>query len=97
MEMMLRIASPELPEYSSNMDKYSTVAKVRERLFENKQASIIATNPPMASGFLANQVLFHLLSNSALGRNFNMCPQMPGYVMFDAGSLVCEKINNKWW
>jgi tRNA A37 threonylcarbamoyladenosine dehydratase len=97
MEAMLRFAAPELPEYSADLTIYSTVQALRDRLQKETRASIIATNPPMASGFLANQVLFHLLQTSPIPRNFVLVPVMPGYLMFDAGLLETKIEYAQWW
>ncbi len=97
MNLMLRIAAPELPEYSTDTEKYSTVAELKKRLFVEIRASIIATNPPMAAGFMANQVLFHLLLKSDISRNFITPPSMPSYLMFDAGTLEGKCVEKKWW
>lgn len=98
MDAMLRFAAPEVPEYAMEVSRYSTVDKVVERLRVETRASIIATNPPMASGFLANHILFELLEKkSAVKRMFATAPPMPGYIMFDAGLLVCKRTEEKWW
>jgi hypothetical protein len=76
---------------------YSTVGAITKRLKEKTQASIIASNPPMASGFLANHVTFELLSSSRLKRKVVHVPPMPGYIFFDAGLLICGKVETKWW
>ncbi len=91
MDMMLQFAAPELPEYSLDEREYSTVVEVKKRLLTETTASIIATNPPMASGFLANQILFELLKASTIKRNFVTVPRMPGYLMFDAGLFITKK------
>ncbi len=88
MNQMLNFAAPEIPEYSSDISVYSTVQRLSERFFHEGKASIIATNPPMASGFLSNQVLFHLLAKSSIRRNFELCPKMPAYLMFDAAHMT---------
>jgi molybdopterin/thiamine biosynthesis adenylyltransferase len=87
MDAMLHFAAPEIPEYSLDTAIYSTRQQLRDRLFKETRASIIATNPPMASGFLCNQVIFHLLEKSPIQRNYVLCPAMPAYVMFDAGHM----------
>jgi molybdopterin/thiamine biosynthesis adenylyltransferase len=96
MDAMLRFAAPEVPEYSLDLNAYSTVHALHDRL-QQGIASIIATNPKMASGFLANQVVFHVLQASPLQRNFQLPPAMPGYVMIDAGLLMAKSFDGKWW
>lgn len=84
-EAVLRVFVPVgLPEYSSNMGAYSTRDVAHNRLFREGRAPIIATNPAMASGFLGNHVLFHLLRDSETQKNFAEIPLFPGYVWLDA-------------
>lgn len=98
MEPMIRFAAPEgIPEYSAIPERYSTVAAVKRRLSEETTASIIATNVPMATGFLANQVLFHLLERSETPRIFAIPPEMPGYISFDAAHLTTKKVDTIWF
>jgi molybdopterin/thiamine biosynthesis adenylyltransferase len=97
MNAMIRFAAPEIPEYMADTNIYSTVHAIKKRLKEKVQASIIASNPPMAAGFLSNHVLFDLLQSSSIERNFVHAPPMPGYVFFDAGLLTCGKVETRWW
>ena len=97
MKLMLRLAAPDIPEYSVDAKAYSTVGELKRRLFQETRASIIATNPPMATGFLANHILFFLLKRSDIERNFVEVPPMPGYLMFDAGHFTCEQSHTQWW
>ncbi len=95
---MLAFVAPEIPEYSADTEEYSTQDAVLHRLRKQKTASIIATNPPMASGFLSNQILYHLLSKkSPLKRNYALPPVMPGYFMFDAGKFRTSIVKEQWW
>jgi molybdopterin/thiamine biosynthesis adenylyltransferase len=93
MNSMLRLVAPEeIPEYSLNPSLYSTVEEIKRRLREESKASIIATNPPLASGFLANHVLYYLLNKfNIIPRNYINPPPSPGYLMVDAGLLICKK------
>jgi molybdopterin/thiamine biosynthesis adenylyltransferase len=97
MDKMLAFAVPEIPEYSLDSGVYSTVTELKRRLLEEGTASIIGTNPPMASGFLCNHILFELLRESNIKRNFVLPPPMPGYLMFDAGMHTCSKVETRWW
>jgi|SRR5665213_425349 len=83
----------ELPEYSADTTIYSTVETGLKRLVEEGRAPIIGTNPPMASGFLSDHVLFYLLRNSAVKRNVVRPPKAPGYLCFDAGLLEAKKVS----
>lgn len=80
--------APELPEYFIDSEN-GTVKALEKRLFEEGRASIIATNPIMASGFLANHILLYLLQEkiSPGKRNVITLPKMPGYISFDAGHM----------
>ncbi len=93
----IRFAAPKIPEYSKDVTLFSTVRSVMERLKTEFTASIIGTNPPMATGFLANNVLFFLLKRSPIKRVFTDVPLMPGYRMFDAGLGIFETRKTKWW
>ncbi len=94
MESVLRGLVPELPTYRKNGEDRS---HVRERLFNEGKASIIATNPPMATGFLADRVLFHLLRNSGVDRNIVPTPVMPAYLYFDAAHMETRIVQGRWW
>ncbi|MDR3547679.1 MAG: ThiF family adenylyltransferase [Candidatus Pacebacteria bacterium] len=92
MECMLRILVPRLPEYCSGFADYRTADAVRERLFGEQQASIIATNPPFATGFLANHVLLYLLRNSRIERTTIAPPEPPGYLYLDSVLMQARSI-----
>jgi hypothetical protein len=76
---------PELPEYGADPAVFSTVNNAHRRLRKERRAMIIATNPPMAAGFLSNHILFELLKRSPIKRRFITPPVAPGYLYFDAG------------
>jgi len=89
MEAVLAGLVPELPAYRRDgQDRES----LRRRLFEENRASIIATNPPMATGFLADRVLLHLLRNSEVKRDVVSTPEMPGYLYFDAARMSARVV-----
>lgn len=93
--MMRRVLTglvPELPEYSTYPGTYSTVEAALRRLLEENRATIIATNPAMAAGFLADHTLFQLLKNSPVRRNYVLPPPAPGYLYFDAGFLCAKRV-----
>lgn len=96
MEAVIRTFIPEVPEYFTN-DIEGTVEAFWRRLFEEGKAPIVATNPPMASGFMANHVLLHLLCNSSTKRNIVEVPKMPGYLSFDAASMQTCIVTEQWW
>ena len=80
---------PELPEYCTNEDRRAVIL---ERLFGEGRASIIATNPPMASGFLADHILFYLLRNSETKRQIVKIPEIPGYLFFDVAKMEARQV-----
>lgn len=96
-EALLPFVAPELPEYSADTTIYSSHRLCLERLLEKNTAPIIATNPPMATGFLANQVLFELLARMGLvKRTFKCVPEMYGYHMFDAAHMITCIYEGDW-
>ncbi len=86
---------PELPEYTTDTAAYSNVEVAKKRLFEENRATIVSTNPPMASGFLADHVLFHLLRASPIVRNLVRPVRAPGYLYFDAGFHCAKAVERK--
>lgn len=93
-----RYAAPTIPEYSLNVSKHSTVQQIRKRLLTEGKASIIATNPPVAAGYLSSQVEYHLLEmKSDIKRRSVFPPLMPGYIMIDTQTLEAKRIVCKWW
>lgn len=89
---------PDLPEYMLETDKFSNQRAVHNRLrFENR-APILASNPPMATGFLANHVILEILrEKSGLKRKVQYPPDMPGYLYFDAALMKAETRQTIWW
>lgn len=84
---------PEIPEYSAETETWKNRTMAEFRLFTEGRAMIIATNPPMASGFVANHVLFYLLRNSTVKRVWKRPEPMPGYLYFDAGLHVAKSVS----
>ena len=93
MESMLLGLVPELPDYYHNGGNAEIV---RRRLFAEGRASIIATNPPLATGFLADRVLLYLLRNSQIRRNIIETPEMPAYLYFDAALMQAKVVEGRW-
>lgn len=86
---------PELPEYSDHPE-----AGNRKIIFERTilgKAPIVATNPPLATGFMADRVLLYLLRNSPVKRQIVETPEMPGYLYFDAAKMEARAVRGKWW
>jgi len=92
MDSVIRGLLPELPEYYQGNREY-----FNKRLFEEGRASIIATNPPMATGVYAGRVLLHLLRNSGVKRNIVEPPEMPGYLYIDHATMESKVVKKKWW
>ncbi len=92
-ESVLRGLLPEFPEYCAPQHRI----KNRERLFEEGKAPIVATNPPMATGFLANRILLYLLKDSSVKRDITPTPEMPAYLYFDAARMEAKVVKGKWW
>lgn len=81
---------PFLPEYCPDDPSYRTAEQCRYRLLEEQKAPIIATNPPLASGLLADHILLHLVRSSSLIRTIPPLPRMPQYFHFDAALMLAE-------
>lgn len=96
MDIMLHFSAPELHEYCPHIGGQGNKTQVLQRLFEEQKASIIATNPPMASGFVANHVLLHLLKDSGTKREYVAVPEMPGYLSFDAARMSAKVVQESW-
>jgi len=94
-DAMMRAVVPELPEYSPE-DPQTNRASFFRRFEEERKVPIIATNPPMASGFLANRVLLHLLKDSGVRRDIAETPPMPGYLSIDAAAMTARAVQEGW-
>lgn len=95
MDAVIKGLVPDLPSYYTGNDHI-----VRERLFKEGKAPIIATNPPMASGFISNHILLYLLSHlkgTTLTRDIAPPVPMPGYLYFDAALMSAKSYEGKWW
>lgn len=92
LKKITRTLVPEQPNYGIINSEVSIKDKVIERLENESIASIIATNPPMASGFMANHVLFQLLRKSEVKRNTILPPPFPGYVSLDVATMKFTRI-----
>lgn len=95
MERVLRGLVPELAGYSAKGTSYNDLPAVLTRLFGEGKAPIIGTNPVMATGFLADHVLFCLLRDSGVKRELVRPPAAPGYLYFDAGKLLAKSVERK--
>lgn len=93
---MMRAVVPVFPEYSQ-LEKKSDRTAFFERITQEKRIPIIATNPPMASGFLANRVLLYVLEAAGFRRRGVPIPPMPGYLRFDAADMTAQAVSGRWW
>lgn len=90
MERILEGLICSVPQYISENISKNDRDYVLKRLLEEGKASIISTNPSMATGFLADHVLFYLLRNSVMERNVIRPPKVPGYLYFDAAFMNAQ-------
>lgn len=93
-EAMVRAVLPKVPVYSRHpgADREAFFG----RLYAGK-APILATNPSLASGFLADRVLLYLLRNSGVRRTVVQTPEMPGYLRLDAWHMQMETVSTGEW
>jgi hypothetical protein len=94
---LVRGLVPELPEYAPTGSDTRTHAVITKRLLEEGRAAIIATNPPLATGFLADRVLLYLLARWGRKLLVEETPEMPGYLYFDAARMQAKVVREKWW
>lgn len=97
LKRMMRGLFPELQEYCSDLvdPGAKNRAFILERLARERRGSVIATNPPLACGFAADQVLLYLLKNSPLQRNIIEIPEMPGYLYLDVAKMKTKVVKGK--
>ncbi len=92
---VLNALIPELPEYGTSTGMHRSYDQCLRRLRDEQKAPIIATNPPMASGFLANHVVLELLKDSGISRSIVRPPHTPGYLYVDAAQMKARKVLRK--
>jgi molybdopterin/thiamine biosynthesis adenylyltransferase len=92
---MLRAVVPTVPEYRPN-EAQADRKMFYQRLLKERKVPIIASNPPMATGFLANRILLYLLRDSGVERDIVHTPEMPGYLHFDAAQMISTICTNGW-
>ena len=92
MNSVLRALIPEVPEYGLPADSYRSAEVSVRRLLEESRAPIIATNPPLASGFAADHTLLALLQKNGVPRNIVRPPKTPGYLYFDAALMRAQAV-----
>ena len=92
-DAILRAVVPHFTEYREHIDKKEFYA----RLINEGKVPIIATNPPMATGFLANRIILYLLKNSGEQRQVTDIPEMPGYLHIDTARLIGLSKKGTWF
>jgi molybdopterin/thiamine biosynthesis adenylyltransferase len=81
----------EWPEYCADYAHGNRVY-TRHRLIRERRAAIIATNPALACGFVADRVLLHLLQASTTKRTIEEMPVAPGYLYLDAATMTAKVV-----
>jgi molybdopterin/thiamine biosynthesis adenylyltransferase len=101
MEAVIRGLFPAWVEYNPIPSGRLGKSFLRNRLMVEQRGAIIATNPPLACGLLADRVLLHILrspsNTQSEVRQFVVMPEMPGYLYFDAATMVAKVVTGKWW
>lgn len=87
---------PELPHYSSKEKGPRSKKMIDSRLQEEGKAPIIATNPPMATGFMADRVLLYLLRKWGAELSVPATPEMPAYLYFDAAFMEAKIVQRRY-
>jgi molybdopterin/thiamine biosynthesis adenylyltransferase len=87
---ILRTLVPELPQYTSNLETYNDRDTCVKRLTLEQKASIIGSNPPLATGLVANRVILQLLAQHGCSRDIPPLPEVPGYLYLDS-AFGCMK------
>lgn len=78
---------PEFVNYTAMNAPCGNLKSVTLRMGKEGKGPVLATNPPMVCGFLANHVLLHLLRASPIKRKVVALPPAPGYLFFDAAKM----------
>lgn len=92
LDRISRTLVPNQPDYDSINEGKTLREGVIERLKKETKASIIATNPPFAAGFMSNHVLFQLLRKSGVKRDIILPPLFPGYLSIDAALMSAVRV-----
>lgn len=81
--------TPSPPLYADESQAASNVKALRKRMVEQERGpSVVATNLPFASGFVANRTILYLLKDSGVERRkMRDLPLAPGYIYLDSAKL----------
>ncbi len=89
---------PEPPSYTSPSSLWANRGMGMRLLAEKGKAPIFGTNPVLATGFLADHLIFQLLKNSEVRRGrLARVPPAPGYLYFDAGLMKARVRPRRWY
>ncbi len=78
---------PNLPNYGGT---HNTKESFLQRIHNERTASIITTNPKMASGILANHILLHLVRELEEYSQKLQIPTFPEYYHYDTALRISE-------
>jgi molybdopterin/thiamine biosynthesis adenylyltransferase len=79
----------DIPDYGDS--RYNTREAFLDRLLMERTASIVSTNPKMASGVLADRILLYLVDELGIYEQIQKMPAFPEFLYFDAATWTCEK------
>lgn len=88
--MLERLLAGFVPEEPAYWRDERDLRLLRKRLREERRASIIGTNPPLAAGFVSDRVLLRLLEYASRHEertSLVRTPCIPKYLYFDAAKL----------
>lgn len=81
---------PEFVNYTAMDAPCGNLKAVTLRMGKEGKGPVLASNPPMVCGFLANHILLHLLRHSGIKRKVVQLPEAPGYLFFDAAKMKAK-------
>ena len=79
---------PQIPNYGGT--RYNTKEAFLARLKTEKVASIVTTNPKMAAGIMADNILLYLVQDLEYYENVRPLPVFPEYYHYDAAFRISE-------
>ncbi len=91
-DKLILMVAPEVKTFNQN-----EFPAIRKRLLTESKASILATNPSFATGFLGDHIVIHLTGNTIDHNDSFFIPKMPGYAYIDARIKTGKVVEKKWW
>lgn len=79
---------PIIPNYGDT--QYDTARVFTDRLLNERTASIVTTNPKMAAGVLADNILLYLTKDTEVYKAPPSFPVFPAYYHYDAALRISE-------